>query len=240
MMNYFFVTGTSRGIGKSIVDNLLNDESNYIIGLSRHNTFKHERFEHIRIDLREIESVKNYRFIKIIDANSITLINNSGMIASKHVGNIDNQSIIDVFNVNIIAPFLLVNNFINAYQHISVKKLILNISSGAGRTPMESWSSYCASKSALDMLSQVVFKEQEHFKDPISIKVLSIAPGIVDTQMQEEIRKSDKMDFKMLDTFIKYKDENLLASTDDTAKKLINVMNQSGHFLEPLFDLREL
>jgi len=240
-MNYYFITGTSRGIGKAIAEILLKDDNNYILGFSRTNSIKHERFEHLPFDFRDIESVKNYQFIRIIDANSITLINNSGLLGTvKNVGGIDNQSIIDVFNVNAIAPFLFINSFVNAYQQLNIKKLIINISSGAARHPIESWSAYCSSKSALDMLTEVVFKEQLKFANQKSIKTLSIAPGIVDTQMQDEIRKTDEKDFGLLETFIKYKEDNLLASVEDTAVKLIRVINQSDRFLKPILDLREL
>jgi benzil reductase ((S)-benzoin forming) len=240
-MNYFFITGTSRGIGKSLANTLLLEENNYVIGFSRTNSVEHERFEHREFDFRDIESVWNYKFNELVDANSITLINNSGLLGNvKHVGGIDGQSISDVFNVNVISPFLLINSFICAYQNSVVKKVIINISSGAARRAIESWSSYCASKSALDMLTEVVFMEQAQFSNQKSIKILSIAPGIVDTQMQDEIRKTDRKDFNLLDTFMKYKEDNLLASTEETAKKLIRIINQSDSILQPIIDMHEL
>ncbi len=239
-MNYYFITGSSRGIGAAIANELLKDEYNYIIGFSRTNLIKHERFEHISFDLRDLDSVKNYRFINIFDAKSITLVNNSGMLGNiRHLGEIDNQSIIDVFNVNTIAPFLLMNNFIRDYKNFKGNKLIVNISSGAGRHPIESWSGYCASKSALDMLSEVANLEQKKLnRNPV--KVLSIAPGIVDTQMQSEIRGVDKVDFGQVETFIKYKEENTLASTEVTAKKLVEILKNADKYAKTTMDIREL
>lgn len=220
---------------------LLENENNYVIGLSRSNSYKHDRFEHITIDFRDIEKVKNFRFIKIIDAESITLINNAGMLGNvKRIGSIDNDSIIDVFNVNIVAPFILCNGFIGNYQNLKIKKLILNISSGAGRRAKESWSTYCSSKSALDMLSQVAYSEQSNIEESIAIKVLSIAPGLVDTKMQEEIRNSRKEDFNMLDTFLNYKKEKKLIPTAEIAKKLIRIIENADKFEKSVLDIREL
>jgi len=240
-MDYYFITGTSRGIGKALTLELLKDDQNYVIGFSRTNSIKHERFDHIPFDLTNLELVKNYRFIKIIDAKSIILVNNSGMLGNiRHIGSIDNQSIIDVFQVNTIAPFIIMNNFIRDYIDFEGKKLILNISSGAGRHPFESWSAYCASKAALDMLSEVANVEQSEKTVKNPVKVLSIAPGIVDTQMQTEIRSVDKADFGQLDTFIKYKEEKKLASVESTAKKLIAIMKNAHEFNKVALDIREI
>jgi len=240
-MHYYFITGTSRGIGKALADNLLEDENNYVIGFSRTNLIKHERFEHLNFDLKNLDLVANYRFIEIIDAESITLVNNSGLLGNiAQIGKVDNQSIIDVFNVNAIAPFLLMNNFIRDYQYFKGRKLIVNISSGAGRHPIESWSAYCASKSALDMISEVAYNEQNKLDKQIAFKIISIAPGIVDTHMQSEIRIVDKQDFSMVDTFIEYKKENKLATTGETAKKLIEIMKNEHGYNKVILDIREL
>ncbi len=240
-MNYYFITGVSRGIGKALVEKLLENENNYIIGLGRTSTTKHERFEFISIDLSKLELVKSYQFIQIIDAKSITLVNNSGMLGYIDiVGNIENESIIEAFNVNTVAPAILMNNFVNAYQNFKGEKLVLNISSGAGRHAIDSWSSYCASKAALDMFSTVANQEQKNKYHGNRIKFISIAPGIVDTEMQDEIREVDESRFSDLDRFINYKKENLLAAPEEVAYKLIQVMENSNNYKEAVQDIREL
>jgi len=240
-MNYFFITGVSRGIGKALLEELLKEDSNYIIGLGQNSTLKHERFEFVKIDLRDLDNVKQYRFIDIIDAESVTLVNNSGMLGDvNRVGAIDNQAIIDTFKLNTIAPALLMNSFAQAYQNFSGKKLVLNISSGAGRHTIESWSSYCGSKSALDMFSSVAESEQQTAYGSNGIKFLSVAPGIVDTQMQTEIRAVDKDHFSRVDTFINYKKENMLTDPQRLAVQLVDLMKNSSKYQNPLLDVREL
>lgn len=240
-MNYYFITGVSRGIGKALSEELLKDNRNYIIGLGQNSSIKHDRFEFIKIDLRDLDNVKQYRFIDIIDAESVTLVNNSGMLGDvNRVGAIDNQAIIDTFKLNTIAPALLMNSFAHAYQNFSCKKLVLNISSGAGRHAIESWSSYCGSKSALDMFTSVAEAEQKTSFGNNGIKFLSVAPGIVDTQMQTEIRAVDKEHFNRVDTFINYKNENLLTDPQKLAIQLVDLMNNSAEYQNPLLDVREL
>jgi benzil reductase ((S)-benzoin forming) len=138
-----------------------------------------------------------------------------------------------------MAPLMLMNGFINAYQNLKVNKLILNISSGAARHPVESWGLYCSSKSALDMISQVTFEEQKQFGEKTSIRVLSVAPGIVDTKMQTEIRETTRDKFRMVDKFIKYKNENQLISPQKTAKKLLKIISTPERFEKPILDVRE-
>lgn len=240
-MNYYFITGISRGIGKALTEELLKKEDNYIIGFGRTNSLKHERFEFIEVDLTNIDLIKNYQFIDIIDAESICLINNAGMLGDiDNIGKVKNQSIIDVFNLNSIAPALLINNFIRSYQNFEGKKVVLNISSGAGRHTIDSWSAYCSSKSALDMFSEVVNSEQfsNSYKHPV--KILSVAPGIVDTDMQSKIRTVDKNRFKDIEKFINYKKENLLSSPKQVAHQLIKVIEKANEYEDVLLDLRNL
>jgi benzil reductase ((S)-benzoin forming) len=59
------------------------------------------------------------------------------------------------------------NNFIKKYQTYTNKRTILNVSSGAGRHAIDAWSVYCASKSALDMISETINTEQ-NFQDDLN------------------------------------------------------------------------
>ena len=101
-------------------------------------------------------------------------------------------------------------------------KRIVNISSGAGRRAYEGWGVYCTTKAGLDHFSRVIALEQENVEHQVDI--VSIAPGIIDTGMQETIRTSKEEAFPLLDQFIDYKENGLLSSADQTAEKLISFL----------------
>ena len=240
-MNIYFITGTSKGIGYNIAVSLLKDSSNFVYGLSRTNTIKNDNFTHIKIDLSDIEQVNNFSFEVNDKIDKIVLINNAGIIGDiKQTGKVSNKSIIDTYNINTIAPSVLINKFIAQFQNEEVEKIILNISSGAGRHTISSWATYCASKSALDMYSQVVYDEQKRIQRKKSVKIYSIAPGIVDTPMQDVIRNAKVEDFEFVNQFIVYKEKSQLTSPTDVADKLISFLNNSNKYKNVIYDLREL
>ncbi len=240
-MNYYFITGTSKGLGKSLANHLLSDNNNFVYGLSRTQTINHKNYKHFSIDLDNLTEVNKFSFDIPNDAKKIVLINNAGIIGEiKKVGNRSTQDIISTYNINTTAPSILMNSFIAKYQNINTEKIILNISSGAGRHTIESWAAYCASKAALDMYSQVIYDEQKHFNKELAVKIYSVAPGIVDTPMQDQIRLADKYDFPIVDNFINYKNVGALSSPDEISEKLLNLIENSRKYKSVIYDVREL
>lgn len=217
-MNYYFITGTSKGLGKALTELLLKDENNFVYGLSRNCSINHKNYSHTSIDLSKIEEVEKYQFPQINStSNKITLINNAGMVGDvNHLGNVSNHKIIECYNLNLITPAILTNKFIGNF--IAEEKLIINISSGAGRTPIDGWNIYCSTKAGMNMLSQVIAEESKIKKS--NTTVLSLAPGIIDTGMQTEIRNSNKAGFSNIERFIEYKNNGDLVKPEDTAKQI--------------------
>ncbi len=75
--------------------------------------------------------------------------------------------------------------------------VLVNISSGAGSKPYAGWAAYCASKAAVDQLTSVIaLEESDH-----GLRAYSVAPGLVDTDMQVAIRAADEASFPEVDRF---------------------------------------
>lgn len=231
-MNYYYITGTSRGIGKAFAEHLLENPANNVIGISRQRSIEHPNYRHFHLDLTDAGAIADFKFELHSKPQKIYLINNAGDLGSiKPIGKLSADTIIKNYTLNLIAPSVLTNAFIDCYNSTDAEKVIVNISSGAGKNPIDGWAVYCASKAGVDMFSKVVDAEQkiraEHPLENIhkGFKIFSIAPGVVNTKMQTDIRSADKNDFSRLEDFIAYKANHQLAEPDDVSQKFIKLLS---------------
>ncbi len=245
-MNYYYITGTSRGIGKAFAEYLLENPSNNVIGISRQHSIEHPNYRHVYLDLTDLNSIPDFKFELHSNAKKIYLINNAGTLGFiKPVGKLDASIIIKNYTLNLIAPSILTNAFIDCYDTTDAEKVILNISSGAGKNPYDGWAVYCASKAGIDMFSRVIDEEQKiramHPESNIhsGFKIFSIAPGIVNTKMQEEIRNSSKEDFSRLENFKDYKVNNQLLEPAIVSRKYFSILENVTEIKDVLSSLKD-
>lgn len=238
-MDVVIVTGASKGIGFEL-SKQLRAKGKKVIGIARTKPVGVDSF--VKADLSETNHLKEV-ITSIIDENieqasSFTLINNAGMVDPIGlIGAVQPEVMAKAIAVNLTAPMILSNAFIERLQSFNHKKRIVNISSGAGRNPYVGWGTYCTTKAGLDHFSRVVALEQDRVANPVEI--VSIAPGIIDTDMQETIRTSDEDAFPLLEKFINYKEQGLLSSAEETARKLIMFMeNVDFKEVGPIADIR--
>ena len=240
-MNVYIITGVSKGIGFELAKQL-GSEGHFVIGIAR-TISKLDGVKFIRADLSETEKLEAVmdEIITVFprEAVSFTLINNAGMVDPIGLmGAINAEDITKAVALNLTAPMILSNTFIGALKNFKGVKRIVNISSGAGRNAYEGWGAYCTTKAGLDHFSRVVALEQGNAEHPVDI--VSIAPGIIDTGMQETIRGSKEEAFPLLDRFIDYKEKGLLSSAEQTAGQLIAFMvNEDFKTVGAIADLRD-
>ncbi|RMG75998.1 MAG: SDR family NAD(P)-dependent oxidoreductase, partial [Bacteroidetes bacterium] len=217
-MHYFLITGTSSGIGEALAHALLGP-GHTLICLSRRDnpTLRAEARElgvplyYLRYDLAELGQLDRIvqEMVDRIDparAASVTLIQNAGVLAP--VG-LTGQEYPDLeatarnLNVNLLAPMHVAAALAAHMQNWPLPKRILNISTGAARRPVPGWAAYCSSKAGLDMHSQCLAAEQAGQAHPV--RVVSLAPGVVDTEMQAFIRMQEAERFPGVQRFLDLK-----------------------------------
>lgn len=233
-MNYIIITGASKGLGKALALKLGGTNTKlYLIARSL------KDLQEISIEVRNkggeikvsefdlsnnIDEIPNLMdsIIKNIDVNkceSLVLINNAGLIKPiNFIGELSIEDILVNFNTNCVSAIVLINEFIKKTSKFKFVKKIINISSGVVYNPLSGWGLYSASKSAVNNFLETLVAEQGE-----SIKAVSVDPGVMDTDMQNYIRKIDKIKFSYIDNFQRYHKEGILVSPDLVANKIRNI-----------------
>lgn len=229
------VTGVSRGLGKAIVELYLS-KGQKVLGIGRSHSFSNDNFSFLKCDLSNLKEVENLS-LPDFEVSDVTLINNAGIIGNiQRISSGYQSGFSDVMNVNLIAPSILLKKVYAKIEDKNQFKLV-NISSGAANRSIPAWSEYCASKAALNRYTEsFLIEENELGRNP---KVYCVAPGVIDTDMQGEIRSSDSKEFSSIDDFIAMKENNVLFSTQEAASRLFTLLelpfSQGLHF-----DLRNI
>ena len=234
-MNYYIITGASRGLGEAIVKALFG-RNNVIYYVSRTNNLaleelaasKHTPLYFEECDLSEVNQLGNVMkkiFLKIDlrQANKITLINNAGMVEPiKNVGNADAEDIIANVHVNLLAPVLFSEYFIKEIKEFTGQTVIVNITSGAANRPTVGWSLYGSTKAGVNMFTKTIGLEQGEREN--KVMAIAFSPGIMDTDMQSTIRNAGKEDFSSIDQFKEYYEKGLLRAPEFVAKVLVDLL----------------
>ncbi len=210
MEQILIITGGSKGIGRGIIEAYLaKGVSVFSIARSVDAELSAKGVTQISFDLTKTEQVEQqlgaiFELLSADEIVKITLVNNAGTLGEiASLEKLAAEVIEQVFKLNTVVPYICSAAFIRLTREISAEKSILNITSGAALKPYYGWSTYCGSKAALNMLTQNLALEQQDLTN--GVKVLAIAPGVVDTDMQAQIRKSDKDDFKEVERFVALK-----------------------------------
>ena len=239
-MNITIITGASRGIGHALAT-ILESEGHKVLRIARSNPNNLPNL--LTLDLTQRES--NAKIIEWLKpllplATSLTLINNAGIIGPiDKVGKLDDTGISDAIALNVTAPITLTNHFTALVQDLPIPKFVVNISSGAGRHVYEGWSIYCTTKSAIDQFSRAMHLEQQ--SQPYPIYVTALAPGVIDTDMQVEIRQSTTDSFPNVARFKDLKSSGNLLSPHDCAGLILQYLDSplmKGD--NPIADVRDL
>lgn len=239
------LTGHARGLGAAIAQELLS-RAIPVLGLSRHGNpalasqFPATLQQH-EVDLADAQALARWlgsgalqRYLA--GSDTVLLINNAGTV--QPIGPLGNQEVAHIaqaINLNVAAPMMLASAVVDTSRADTRDVRILHVSSGAGRSAYAGWSVYCATKAALDQHARAVALDQLP-----RVRICSLAPGVIDTDMQAEIRATPLERFPMRERFDGLKRDGQLLDAAACAQRLVALL-LSAHFGQtPVADLRDL
>jgi benzil reductase ((S)-benzoin forming) len=170
--------------------------------------------------------------------SSATLINNAGMIPRiAPLADIPAESLAEALRVDLEAPMLLTAAFLRATAAWALPRKVLNISSGLGRRAMASQAPYCAAKAGMDHFTRCVALEEAG--KPHGAKLCSLAPGVIDTDMQVQLRGADPSRFPDIGNFIGMKDKGVLSAPAEAAARVLAYLQRPDFGSNPVGDVRD-
>ncbi|HSO44533.1 MAG TPA: SDR family NAD(P)-dependent oxidoreductase, partial [Rhodoferax sp.] len=228
----YILTGASRGMGLAMAEQLLA-EANRLLCISRHANpalaqaaGQHRcQLEQWALDLSETEPAARrlklwLRGLDPSQIKSVTLINNAGGIpAVVPLRASDPAGLALALRVGLEAPLLLTAAFLSATKAWTVPRKVLNMSSGLGRRPMASQAAYCAAKAGMDHFTRCLALDEA--RQPNGALVCSLAPGVIDTDMQVQLRSADAAGFPDQVTFAQLQATGQLSTTGDAPKRVL-------------------
>jgi NAD(P)-dependent dehydrogenase (short-subunit alcohol dehydrogenase family) len=147
-------------------------------------------------------------------------INNAGVLEPiLPLRDIEPEAFQQHLNVNVMGVFHGTRAFVRHLRGREGGGVLINISSGAGRNGYAGWSAYCASKAAVDLLTESVQLEERDS----GLTAYALAPGVIDTDMQAMIRDTPREHFPLVDKFHELKANNAFATPEWVAERILDL-----------------
>ncbi|KAL1580686.1 short chain dehydrogenase [Candida albicans] len=219
MSHVSIITGASRGIGKAIAEVLLKDPNTKVVVVARTeaplealaNKYGSDRVDFVVGDITDSstsEKAVKSAISKFGQLNSI--IANAGVL--EPVGPIESTSVDDwkrLYDINLFAVVELIKHSLPHLKKTNGK--VIAVSSGAATKAYSGWYAYGSSKAALNHLILSLASDEK------DVQAISIAPGVVDTEMQTDIREKfgKNMTPEGLQRFVDLHENRQLASPEE-------------------------
>jgi NAD(P)-dependent dehydrogenase (short-subunit alcohol dehydrogenase family) len=158
-----------------------------------------ERVVAAKLDVSDESAVEAFAAEVVSRFGAIDLwVNNAGVLDPiapvRDISVADFRSHIDI---NLTGLFLGTRTFVRHLRKRGGEGVLINVSSGAAWKPYQGWGVYCAGKAGVERFTEVVAAEEE----ASGLRAYSIAPGVIDTSMQELIRGCEPDRFPEVDRF---------------------------------------
>lgn len=192
------ITGTSRGIGKSLAEYYLKN-GHIVIGCSRSNSdIQGDNYTHFNADISvEKDVLPIFTYIKKTYGRLDNLINNAG-IASSSLGVLTSTSLFEnIMKVNAVGTFV----FIREAAKIMIKNnygRIVNFTATGVPISLTGVIPYLSSKAAIEMMTKLFADELAPYK----ITVNAVGPAATSTDMLHTFTSDEKYNSMIANDFM--------------------------------------
>lgn len=201
-MKNIIVTGASRGIGRCIAENLAREGHNVLLNYNKSEKAAKEVKENLakeginieifKADVSKKQDVKKLIKYAIDKFGKVdVLINNAGIAKVQMFQDIKEEDWNEVIDTNLKSAFYCTQEVLPYMVH-EKEGNIINISSVWGMVGASCETLYAISKAGIDAMTKSLAKEL----GPSNIRVNSIAPGIINTEMNSKINELIKEEIK--------------------------------------------
>lgn len=231
------ITGTSSGLGFGLAEYYLKNNHN-VFGISRKQNpelSQHSNFKFVSQDISHFEALKLKVAALLENETKLDLvILNAGIVNDiKDLYHTSLDEIEKVMNVNVWANKILIDLL---FRRVDKIDQIVAISSGAAVSGARGWNAYALSKTTLNMLINLYAKEftNTHF--------CALAPGLIDTQMQDYIfNLPEEKDFPIVKKLKNAKANNQIPNVQEASRNVAESIKKLKDYESGLFlDVRKM
>lgn len=222
MSHVVVITGASKGLGAGMAQRFA--ARGLRLGLCSRSAPALAASESVvtaQLDITDGDAVRAFAEGVLGQLGRIDLwINNAGILDPiAPLRDLTSEQFSRQLDVNVLGVFHGSQAMVHHVRSRNGGGVLVNISSGAARRPYASWSAYCATKSAVDRLTEVIAIEEAE----AGLRAHSVAPGVIDTDMQAAIRATPADRFPMKDKFVQMKRDGAFSSPEWVADHLLDL-----------------
>jgi len=221
------ITGASRGLGLAISKKLSADYS-LILHASNKDSFTDVEpgSELLCADFSNTDELAAFcKQLKKQHGDSLYgVINNAGVTFDKPLNYQPDKEIDAMLNINLRAPIMICKTAMKIFG-LNQSGVIINISSVVGETGNAFQSVYAATKAGLAALSRSLAQEAAALNQEHSIRVLSVSPGFIQTDMTDSIPEAIK------DKYLNMIPAKRFGKVDDVADAIAFLVSDKASYI---------